>query len=160
MNSVQVLGNLTRDPVIRATKSGRPVASFSVAVNRSYTTPQGERRELTDFINVVAWGGLAEQVGNQLKKGSRVFVEGRYSTRSYEGNDGQRRYVTEVVANLIALPLSNYSSSGSSMSQAGGFGGQNNFGGQGGFDAGQGSDQTRGNFDQFGTSRKDDEIPF
>lgn len=105
MNSVQVLGNLTRDPQIRVTKTGRTVASFSVAVNRSYTTPQGETRELTDFINVVAWGGLAEAIGNQLKKGTRVFVGGRYSTRNYEAQDGSRRYATEVVANLIALPL-------------------------------------------------------
>ena len=105
MNSVQVLGNLTRDPQIRATKTGRAVASFSIAVNRAYTTPQGEKKELTEFINVVAWGDLAEAVGNQLKKGTRVFVEGRYSTRSYEAQDGSRRYVTEVVANLIAQPL-------------------------------------------------------
>ena len=105
LNSVQVLGNLTRDPQIRATKTGRAVASFSIAVNRSYTTPQGEKKELTDFINVVAWGTLAESVGNHLKKGTRVFVEGRYATRSYEAQDGSRRYVTEVVANLIALPL-------------------------------------------------------
>lgn len=105
MNSVQVLGNLTRDPQIRATKAGRAVASFSIAVNRAYTTPHGEKKELTEFINVVAWGDLAEAVGNQLKKGTRVFVEGRYSTRSYEAQDGSRRYVTEVVANLIALPL-------------------------------------------------------
>lgn len=105
MNSVQVLGNLTRDPQIRATKTGRAVASFSVAVNRSYTTAQGETKELTDFINVVAWGALAESVGNQLKKGTRVFVEGCYSTRSYEAQDGSRRYITEVVAHLVALPL-------------------------------------------------------
>ena len=105
MNSVQVLGTLTRDPQIRATKTGRAVASFSIAVNRSYITPQGEQKELTDFINVVAWGTLAEAVGNQLKKGTRVFVEGRYATRSYEAQDGSRRYVTEVVANMIALPL-------------------------------------------------------
>lgn len=57
------------------------------------------------MINIVAWGTLAETVGNQLRKGARVFVEGRYSTRSYEAADGSRRYVTEVVANLIALPL-------------------------------------------------------
>ena len=105
MNSVQVMGNLARDPQIRATKTGRAVASFSIAVNRNYTTPQGEQRELTDWINVVAWGNLAEAVGNQLKKGTRVFVEGRYSTRSYDTPDGQRRYVTEVVANMIALPI-------------------------------------------------------
>ena len=87
MNSVQVMGNLARDPQIRATKTGRAVASFSIAVNRNYTTPQGEQRELTDWINVVAWGNLAEAVGNQLKKGTRVFVEGRYSTRSYDTPD-------------------------------------------------------------------------
>lgn len=105
MNSVQVLGNLTRDPQIRVTRTGRAVASFSIAVNRSYTTPQGKTNNLTDYINVVAWGALAEAAGNQLKKGTRVFVEGRYSTRTYEAQDGSRRYVTEVVANLIALPL-------------------------------------------------------
>ena len=75
MNSVQVMGNLARDPVVRATKTGRAMASFTVAVNRSFTTPQGEQREITDWINVVAWGNLAEAVGNQLKKGSRVFVD-------------------------------------------------------------------------------------
>jgi single-strand DNA-binding protein len=118
LNSVQVLGNLTRDPQIRATKTGRAVASFSIAVNRSYTTPQGEKKELTDFINVVAWGTLAEAVGNQLKKGTRVFVEGRYATRSYEAQDGSRRYVTEVVANLIALPLGTHAQPGSSGTTA------------------------------------------
>ena len=92
MNSVQVMGNLARDPQIRATKTGRAVASFSIAVNRNYTTPQGEQRELTDWINIIAWGNLAEAVGNQLKKGNRVFVEGRYSTRSYDTPDGQRKY--------------------------------------------------------------------
>ena len=105
MNSVQILGNLGRDPIIRATKTGRSVASFSVAVSRNYTTPQGEQRELTDWINVVAWGPLAEAVGNQLKKGSRVFVEGRISSRSYDAQDGTKRYVTEVVANTIAVPI-------------------------------------------------------
>ena len=140
MNSVQVLGNLTRDPQIHATKTGRAVASFNIAVNRSYTTPQGETRELTDFINVVAWGGLAESVGNKLKKGTRVFVEGRYSTRSYEAQDGSRRYVTEVVANLIAIPLQT-KNTGNNISQA------------------------KGDFSQFGTMEPDtgttsEQIPF
>ncbi len=143
MNSVQVLGNLTRDPQIRVTKTGRAVASFSVAVNRSYTTPQGETRELTDFINVVAWGGLAEAVGNQLKKGTRVFVEGRYSTRNYEAQDGSRRYATEVAANLIAIPLQT-KNTGNNISQA------------------------KGDFSQFGTMEPDtgarsdtsEQIPF
>lgn len=105
MNSVWILGNLARDPVVRATKTGRNVASFTVAVNRNYTTPQGEVKELTDWVQVTAWGTLAEAVGNQLHKGNRVMVEGRYSTRSYDAGNGTKRYVTEVVAALIARPL-------------------------------------------------------
>lgn len=105
MNIVWILGNLARDPVVRATKTGRNVASFTVAVNRNYTTPQGEVKEITDWVQVTAWGDLAEAVGNQLHKGNRVMVEGRYSTRSYDAKDGTKRYVTEVVAALIARPL-------------------------------------------------------
>lgn len=105
MNSVQILGNLTREPELKATRTGKAVARITVAVSRSYTTQSGEKKELTDFINVIAWGKLAEAVGSQLHKGTRVFVEGRYATRSYEAQDGSRRYVTEVVANMIALPL-------------------------------------------------------
>lgn len=105
MNSVQILGNLTREPELKATRTGKAVARITVAVSRSHTTQSGEKKELTDFITVIAWGKLAEAAGSQLHKGTRVFVEGRYSTRSYEAQDGSRRYVTEVVANLIALPL-------------------------------------------------------
>ena len=106
MNIVEVTGNLTKDPTIRATKTGKTVATFTVASNRNYTTPQGEVRQLTDWVNVVAWGGLAESAGNHLKKGSRAFVAGRYTTRSYDAQDGTKRYVTEVVASMIAIPLS------------------------------------------------------
>lgn len=118
MNSVQILGNLARDPVVRATKTGRAVASFTVAVNRNYTTPQGEVKEITDWVNVVAWGNLAEAVGNHLKKGSRCFVEGRFTTRSYDTLDGQRRWVSEVTANLIAVPLGSKMDAGSQPSQS------------------------------------------
>nr|DAG31855.1 MAG TPA: Single strand binding protein [Caudoviricetes sp.] len=112
MNIVEVTGNLTKDPTIRTTKTGKAVATFTVASNRNYTTSQGEVKQLTDWVNVVAWGGLAEAAGNQLKKGSRVFVEGRYSTRSYDAQDGTKRYITEVNANMIALPLSTVASQG------------------------------------------------
>lgn len=105
MNSVQILGNLGKDPVLRATKTGRAVASLSVAVNRTFTSPQGEQREITDWVNVTAWGSLAEAAGNQLRKGTRVFVEGRFTTRSYDTPDGQKRWVSEVTANIIALPI-------------------------------------------------------
>ena len=105
MNTVQLIGNLARDPQLRTTKTGSTVAAFTVAVKHSYTTPQGEQKELTDWINVVAWGNLAKAVASQLKKGSRVFVEGRYSTRSYDTADGQKKYVVEVIANMVAAPL-------------------------------------------------------
>jgi single-strand DNA-binding protein len=168
MNSVQVMGNLARDPVVRATKTGRSVASFTVAVNRNYVTPQGEQRELTDWINVVAWGSLAEAVGNQLRKGMRVFVEGRYSTRSYDAQDGTRKYVTEVVANFVAIPLGTNSSSSYAPQQPqgnsfGGNGGNNGSFGGNGFNnnapSGQNS-QPGGNFGQFGPKGKDEDIPF
>ncbi len=106
MNSVQLLGNLARDPEIRFTKTGRAVAMFTVACTRTYI-PAGstEQRELTDFIPCVAWGNLAENCGNNLSKGSRVFVQGRISVRSYETPDGQKRYRTEVVCDLVAQAL-------------------------------------------------------
>ena len=148
MNSVQVMGNLARDPVIRATKTGRAVASFTVAVNRNYTTPQGEQKELTDWINVVAWGNLAESVGNQLKKGMRVFVEGRLSTRSYDTPEGQRRWVTEVVSKFVALPRGKAHPS----QPQGPFGASGKMGSQG---------SSSGGFGQFGNSTPGDEdIPF
>lgn len=106
MNDMRILGNLTKDPVIRNTNNGKTVASFSVATNRDYVTPQGDKKKLTDYVNVVVWGDLAIAVQQNLMKGRRVYVEGRLSTRSYEDKNGQKRYVTEVVASIIALPLS------------------------------------------------------
>lgn len=105
MNSVQVLGNVTKEPIIRATKTGRAVASFSVAVNRRYITANGEEKQLTDYVKIIAWGALAEAAGNELTKGSYVFVEGRYSSRSYTTPSNELRYVYEVVANMIAVPI-------------------------------------------------------
>lgn len=139
MNEVQLLGNLERDPIIRATRTGRAVASFSIAVSRIYTTPQGEQRELTDWINIVAWGPLAEAVRSELKKGSRVFVAGRISTRSYDAQDGTKRYVTEVVAETICRQLQTPSNNGKSYGN-----GQYSGGQQGG---------SHGNFGQFGEAR-------
>lgn len=105
MNTVQITGNLAKDPIIRATKTGKAVASFSVGVSKRITKQNGDILDLTDWVNVTAWGKLAEAAGNELTKGSYVFIEGRYSTRSYDTPDGQRRYVTEVVANMIARPI-------------------------------------------------------
>lgn len=104
MNRVQIMGNLGKDPEIKVTNGGKTTARLSVAVNRKYTTPQGEEKQYTEWVNVVAWGKLAEAAGNELQKGDYVYVEGRYSTRSYEKND-ETRYFTEVVANVIARPI-------------------------------------------------------
>nr|DAS73310.1 MAG TPA: Single strand binding protein [Caudoviricetes sp.] len=106
MNTVQILGNLTRDPEVRYTQSGKAVATFNVAASNTFTSSDGETKEQTAFINCVAWGTLGESVGN-LRKGNRAFVEGRLQTRSYETQDGQKRYVTEVVANFVGTSLMN-----------------------------------------------------
>lgn len=106
MNTVQIMGNLARDPEVRYTQSGKAVATFTVAASNTYIDSNNETKEQTAFVNCVAWGMLAESVGN-LRKGNRAFVEGRLQTRSYETQDGQKRYVTEVVANFVGTSLTN-----------------------------------------------------
>jgi single-strand DNA-binding protein len=103
LNKVMIIGNLGRDPEMRYTPSGKPVTSFSVAVSRSWVKPEGERTETTDWFNVVAWGRLAEICSQYLTKGSMVFVEGRLETRSWEAENGQKHYRTEVVANDVNI---------------------------------------------------------
>ena len=106
MNTVQILGNLARDPEVRYTQSGKAVATFTVAASNTYIDSNNETKEQTAFVNCVAWGKLGESIGN-LRKGNRAFVEGRLQTRSYETADGQKRYVTEVVANFVGTSLTN-----------------------------------------------------
>jgi single-strand DNA-binding protein len=99
MNRVVLVGRLTKDPELRYTPSGVAVANFTLAVNRAFTNQQGERE--ADFINVVIWRRPAENVANFLKKGSLAGVDGRVQTRNYEGQDGKRVYVTEIVAESV-----------------------------------------------------------
>nr|DAE32632.1 MAG TPA: Single strand binding protein [Virus sp. cts3e7] len=106
MNTVQIMGNLTRDPEVRYTQSGKAVATFNVAATNTYIDSNNETKEQTAFINCVAWGKTGEAVGN-LRKGNRCFVEGRLQTRSYETAEGQKRYVTEVVANFVGTSVIN-----------------------------------------------------
>ena len=107
MNSVQILGNLARDPELRFTKTGRAVATFTVAATNTYIdSATNETKEQTAFINCVAWGKVGEQVG-KYKKGNRLFVEGRIQTRSYETQDNQKRYVTEVIASFVGVSALN-----------------------------------------------------
>lgn len=104
LNKVMLVGNLTRDPDLRHTPNGKPVTSFGVATNRRWKNETGELQEETEFHTVVVWGKLAEVVPQILKKGHRVFIEGRLRTRSWEGQDGIKRQRTEVVMeNFIPL---------------------------------------------------------
>jgi len=99
MNKVVLIGRLTRDPDLRYPSSNVPVANFTIAVNRPFENQNGER--VADFINIIVWRKQAENVKKYIGKGSLVAVEGRIQTRNYEGQDGKRVYVTEVVADSV-----------------------------------------------------------
>jgi len=105
LNKVMLIGRLTRDPEMRYTPSGSPVTTFSLATNRYGQGPDGEKKEYTDYHNVVVWNirkrNLAEIAGQYLHKGSLVYIEGRLQTRSWEGQDGQKRKTTEINATEI-----------------------------------------------------------
>jgi single-strand DNA-binding protein len=102
LNKVMLIGNLGKDPEMRYTANGSAVTTFSLAVNRSFVTGDGgDRREETEWFNIVTWNKLAELLGQHLQKGRKVFCEGRLSTRSWDGPDGQKRYRTEVIASQV-----------------------------------------------------------
>lgn len=101
MNTVQLVGRLTKEIDLKFTSSGVAVGSFTLAVNRSFTNQQGERE--ADFINCVIWRKAAENLANFTRKGSQIGIEGRIQTRNYENQQGQRVYVTEVVVSNFHL---------------------------------------------------------
>ena len=101
LNKAMIIGNLGRDPEMRYTPNGQAVTQFTVAVNRNYRDPNGEWKEETEWFRVVAWAQLAERTAEHLRKGNKVYVEGRLQTRSWEDKDGQKRYTTELVASTV-----------------------------------------------------------
>ena len=103
LNKVQLIGNLTRDPEMRYTPQGTAVCTFGVATNRQWTTDAGEKKDEADFHNIVAWSKLAEICAQLLKKGRKVYVEGRLQTRSWQAQDGTQRQRTEVVINDMII---------------------------------------------------------
>ena len=100
LNKVMLIGNLGQSPEMRFTPSGSPVTTFSVAVNRKYTQ-DGQTKEETEWFNVVAWNKQAETCNQYLSKGAQVYIEGRLYTRSWDGQDGQKHYRTEVIASQV-----------------------------------------------------------
>ena len=104
LNKAMIIGNLTRDPELRNTPSGQSVVSFSVATNLVWTDQSGQQQKKTEFHNIIAWRKLAEICAKYLHKGSKVYIEGRLQTTDWTGQDGVKRYRTEIVAeNMIML---------------------------------------------------------
>lgn len=103
LNKAFILGNLTRDPELRQTPTGQNVANFGIATNRMWTDTSGNKQTQTEFHNVVLWGRLAEIASQYLSKGRLVFIEGRISTRSWQDQQGQKKYRTEIVAENMQL---------------------------------------------------------
>ena len=104
LNKAMIIGNLTRDPELKNTPSGIPVATFGVATNRVWKDQAGQKQSKAEFHNIVTWRGLAEICGQYLKKGAKIYIEGRLETRDWVGQDNVKRYRTEIVAdNMIML---------------------------------------------------------
>ncbi|HJW88891.1 MAG TPA: single-stranded DNA-binding protein [Dehalococcoidia bacterium] len=103
LNKVILIGNVGNDPEMRYTPDGKPVTSFNLAVSRRYTTREGERREETEWFTVVTWNRLAETCNQFLAKGRRAYVEGRLRSRVWDGQDGQKRFRNEVIANKVVF---------------------------------------------------------
>ncbi|HTK03319.1 MAG TPA: single-stranded DNA-binding protein [Alphaproteobacteria bacterium] len=103
LNKVMLIGNLTRDPEMKYTPSGAAVTTFGIATNRTWTTDTGEKKDDVDFHNIVAWNKLAEICAQLLKKGRKVYVEGRLSTSTWQAPDGAQRNKTEIVINDMVI---------------------------------------------------------
>ncbi len=120
LNRVMMIGRLGTDPEMRYTATGTATTSFRLAVNRRSRAPEGqEPREETDWFTVVTWQKLAEIASQHLTKGARVYIEGRLQTRSWEGQDGQKRYATEIVASDLIM-LDSRQAAGVASGRAGG----------------------------------------
>lgn len=117
-NKAMLMGNLVRDPEVRYTTSKQAVAKFTVAVNRQWKNKDGELKDQVDFIPVVVWGPQGENCERYLRKGSPVFVEGRIQVRSYEATTGERRWVTEIIAQDVTFLGTRKESDGFSSSEA------------------------------------------
>lgn len=101
LNKCMIIGNLGKDPEMRYTANGRAVTTFNVATSRTFSGPDGQRREETEWFTVVTWERLAETCAQYLTKGRQVYVEGRMQTRSWDGNDGVKHYRTELIAQEV-----------------------------------------------------------
>jgi single-strand DNA-binding protein len=148
LNKVILIGNLGRDPEVRSTPSGQPVASFTLATNRRWKDKSGQRQEQTEWHNIVVWGRQAEVAGQYLTKGKQIYLEGRLQTRSWDDKtSGEKKYRTEIVCDNFQM-----------LGQRGGGGDMDSPGGpspSGGHGGGPSYDDGG-----FGGGPEDDDIPF
>jgi single-strand DNA-binding protein len=103
VNKVILVGNLGKDPELRYTASGTPVCTFPIATSERYKDRDGQQQEKTEWHNIVAWRGLAEICGKYLTKGKQIYIEGKIQTRTYDDRDGNKRYITEIVADQMQM---------------------------------------------------------
>jgi single-strand DNA-binding protein len=125
LNKIMLIGNLGRDPELQVTSDGTPFTRFSLAVSRNYTTKSGEKREETEWFNIVAWRQLAETCERYLHKGSKVYIEGRVNQRKYTDKNGLERTTIDVIANEMEMLTPKSASSGSESFSAVGVGDSN-----------------------------------
>jgi single-strand DNA-binding protein len=143
VNKAILVGNLGKDPEVRFTPSGRAVAKFPLATTDTWTDQESGRQERTEWHNVVVWGKQAESCGQYLAKGRQVYIEGSIRSRSYDDKDGNKRYITEIIAQRVQF--------------LGGGGGSGGGGGRGA----QQHESGGGDFDEFsGAQPTDDDVPF
>lgn len=157
VNKVILIVNLGKDPEVRSTPGGQPVASFSIATSRRWRDKNNQKQEQTEWHNIVVWGKLAEVVGKYLVKGKQVYIEGRLQTRSWDDrNTGEKKFRTEVVCENLQM-LGKGDGGGGGGGNYGG-GGESSYGGGGSYGGGYGG----GSYDSGGYGGGDDEddIPF
>ncbi|PLX81190.1 MAG: single-stranded DNA-binding protein [Desulfuromonas sp.] len=153
VNKVILVGNLGKDPELRYTASGTAVATFSIATSERYKDRDGNQQEKTEWHNIVAWRQLAEICGKYLVKGKQVYIEGKIQTRSYDDRDGNKRYITEIVADQMQMLGSRGDEGGSRGGYSGGSSGSSGSSGQ------QGGGQGSSGFEEP-SYNADDDIPF
>lgn len=152
VNKVILVGNLGKDPEVKFTPSGMQVAKFSIATNEGYKDKSGQWQERTEWHNIVAWARLAEIIGEYVKKGSKVYIEGRLQTSSWDDKEtGQKKYKTEIVANELVLL------GGRGEGSEGGGGGYSRGAAAGG---GNNYDQSQHEEPTHATQIQDEDIPF
>ncbi len=154
VNKVILLGNLGRDPEVRFTQGGTPVANFTMATTERWNDPNGEKKEKTEWHRIVVWGKQAEIAGEYLKKGSQVYVEGRLQTRKWQDKDGADKYTTEIVANQMQM-LGSRQGMGGGRGAEGPEAAEGGGGGGGARPASKPAAKSGGKFDDF-----EDDIPF